>query len=71
MNAARVCVYVYVYLFLSLAKNVSGTQMRSAKSPDNVSKPLKSFRESSPNGVKELNANRSSRQYWFKYIVMV
>jgi len=48
------------YLFLSLAKNVSGTQIFSAKSPLNV-------RTSS---LCE-KASLSSFQYWFKYIVIV
>lgn len=30
--------FCFDYLFLSFAKNVSGTHIRSAKSPDNVSK---------------------------------
>lgn len=59
------------YLFLSFAKNVSGTHIFSAKSPDSVSTSLTSFLPVSPNGAKAWNANRSSRQYWFKYIVIV
>ena len=49
------------YLFLSLAKNVSGTQIFSAKSPERV-KTLFSSEE---------KASLSSFQYWFKYIVIV
>lgn len=48
------------YLFLSLAKNVSGTQIFSAKSPLNV--------RTSASCEK---ASLSSFQYWFKYIVIV
>ena len=49
------------YLFLSFAKNVSGTQIFSAKSPERV-------RTLSSSGLKE---SLSSFQYWFKYIVIV
>ena len=52
---------LFSYLFLSFAKNVSGTQIFSAKSPDRVRTLFSS-------GLKE---RRSSFQYWFKYIVMV
>lgn len=43
------------YLFLSLAKNVSGTQILSAKSPDRVS-----------TSSGKPNPNLSSFQYWFR-----